>query len=92
MTSSISRNRVTFEGLEPAAFSVRSMREGLSVSSSTLFGCFLLLYTRESGVKTIKMSVFYHDVYFALHTVAHGCTQHEEGNADPTLSSGKNLS
>jgi hypothetical protein len=57
------------------------MIDGLSASSYTLFWCFLPLYTRENGVKTIKMSVFYHAKRFALHTVAHGCTRHEEGNA-----------
>jgi hypothetical protein len=63
---------VDLAGFEPAASSVRWMIEGLSASSSTLFWCFLPLYTRENGVKTINMSVFYHAMYFALHTVAHG--------------------
>jgi hypothetical protein len=42
------------------AASVRWMIEGLSASSVTLFWCFLPLYPRENGVKTYKMSVYYH--------------------------------
>jgi hypothetical protein len=77
-------NDVDLAGFEPATSSVRWMREGLSASSATHFRGFYPHKIRENGGKTIKKSIFNHAKYFALHTVAHGCTWHEEGNADPT--------
>jgi hypothetical protein len=79
-------NLVDLEGFEPSTSSVRWMRKGLSASSAAYCRGFYPRKIRKNGDKTVQKLIFHHAKYFALHTVAHDCTWHEEGNADPTLS------